>query len=103
MNGSYVMVGRDSLKELADAPEDTLSFEEYASKIIQSRYTFNENIATNHYHAVVIRSTISPKIGILMPDIVDEMSAAFDDELRVGNGVAFNNLANIRLDLNGGI
>jgi hypothetical protein len=84
----YVVVDRESLKELFSASEDTLSFTDPVSESLQLRYTFQESIAVNHYHVIVTRTELSRHIPELMPDIVDELGAAFEDEISVTNGTS---------------
>jgi hypothetical protein len=91
-------VDRDNLRELLDAPEDSLSFHVYSGQIIESRYTFGEHLATSHYYGPLIRTKLSPKIGSLMPDIIDEFISAFEDEMVIGDGMAHVSQSNYRLD-----
>jgi hypothetical protein len=69
------------MKELIDAPEDILSTLRANSEITEARYTFSGSIATNFYHADVIREKLPRHIGDLMPHIVDEICAALEDKM----------------------
>ena len=90
LNTPYVIVDRDHLKELIDAPEEHLSFQKAAGEIVASRYTFSRSIAENSYHIIVIREKLNRNISSLMPEIVDEFDAAFEDEFVIGTGNVSN-------------
>lgn len=52
------------------------------------KYTFSESIAVNQYHAIVTKTELSRNLPKLMPDIVNELEAAFEDEIVVGHGLS---------------
>jgi hypothetical protein len=79
-------VDRDSLKELIDAPEEALSTLRSNNEIMEARYTFSQNIATNFYHADIMREKLPRHMGELVPHIVDETRAALEDELSACDG-----------------
>src|SRR5438045_2661172 len=85
----FLVVDRGHLKEFCDIPENTLSFVKAVDDIFVMRYIFNWDIATDFYHAAVGRAQLSRHLLQLMPAIVDELEAAFNDELMtVGDGTS---------------
>jgi len=100
LHKSYVVVDQDHVKELVDAPEDKISFHTSAKEQVQLKYTFGESLANDDHHAHIIRTKLTRKIGDLMPDMVDELSAAFEEELTVGDGKpAFSRTYRYRVDV----
>lgn len=85
-NASYVVVDRGHLKELLNAPENTLSFHQLAVKVVESRYTFSESIAKDAYHVSVVREKSARNLPMMIPDIIDEVQNIFD-ELDFGDGM----------------
>lgn len=64
-----------------DAPETELSFVTPVSDTLELAYTFNSHMAVDHYHALVVKAQLSRHIPAMMDDIVDEVGAAFEDEI----------------------
>jgi hypothetical protein len=85
-DASYLVVSRSHLKEMFSASEDDLSFTKNVVDGLEIRYTFQKNIAENQYHAHVIKMELTRHISELMPDIVDELGVAMDDEIQVNGG-----------------
>ena len=56
-----------------------------------------KNIVNNTYHTMIVRTTFSRALPELIPDIVDEFNAAFEEEIKVGNGYIFMSAAYSRL------
>ena len=82
-----MLVDKTHFKELFDAPEDQVSFIKNSSRGLQVKYTFSEEVAVDHYHAIVTKMQLSRHIPELMPVIVDELHAAFADSFKdVGTG-----------------
>lgn len=75
-----MVVDRDHFQELFHAPEDLLSFNQSLVRGGNFNYGFRGNIL-NPYHADVIRNQLTQNIQAKMADIVDELNAAFADEL----------------------
>lgn len=86
LNETCVIVPRDVLKEIFDAPEDTLSFHGSSREQLQLKHTMGRSLVDNNYHVAVIKAELTRHISVKMPDIVDELNAAFKDELSVGHG-----------------
>lgn len=83
-----MVIDRQHLKEYCDIPEKTLSFVKAVDDIFVVRYIFNWDIATDFYHATVGRAQLSRHLPELMPMIVDELEASFNDEMTVGDGIS---------------
>lgn len=86
LHRTYVIVDQNHVKELIDAPESDVSFHYSERELLQLRYTFGESLANDHHHAHIIRTKLTRKIAELMPDITDELDAAFNDEFILGDG-----------------
>jgi hypothetical protein len=72
---------------MCSAPEDELSFTYVVGRDLQLRHTFSEGIATNHYHVPVTRNELARHLPALMPDIVDELGVAMEDEIPRNDGL----------------
>ena len=81
-----VVVDRNHLQEFYNALESEISFRKRISDTLQMKYTFNPSTAVNHYHVGVIRTHLSKYLQDLMPEIVDEIGSAFEDEFSIGGG-----------------
>lgn len=96
-----VVSSREHMEELRRAPEDTLSLIEYANDVsfqllpahfsriechqqeLQADYTFGPEVRHNPYHIGILHSQISRNIGVLCPEIRDEIITAFGDILHL--------------------
>ena len=85
-NVSFLVASRSHLKELFAASEDDLSFTKNAADVLGLRYIFQKSIAENQYHAHVTKVELTRHISEMMPDIVDELGAAMDEEVQVNEG-----------------
>lgn len=86
---SYVVVPREHLKEMFSAPEDQLSFTAPTVDGLAIPYTFQNSIAYNQYHALIVKSELTRHLAELMPDIVDELEAAISDHIPLTDGILF--------------
>jgi hypothetical protein len=68
------------------ASENDLSFTKTAADSLELRYIFQKSIAENQYHAHVTKMELTRHISEMMPDIVDELGAAMDEEIQVNEG-----------------
>ncbi len=75
-----MVVDRDHIKELFSAHDSELNFLEAKLEHLDLRYTFKIDIYDD-WHIDMIRNQLTQKIPALMPDIVDELTAAIGDEL----------------------
>ena len=95
------MVDRDHLQELLHAPNNELNFIEAIFEDADYRYIFPGD-SYNMYHSHVIRTRLTQNIPSLIPDMVDEMTAAFGDEVESKlqmEGVIVFKFAHNRLDI----
>ena len=76
---STVVVDGQRLKELFNAPDSDLNFLEGISEDTDFRYTFQADRHDN-YHIRVIRDRLTQNIPTLMPEIIDELFTAVEDE-----------------------
>lgn len=77
----------EHLKEFYDAPEDELSFVAASAEALQLQHTMNHNrIHFDRFHGDIIRTHLNRNMRALMPEILDELHAALDDEFIVGQG-----------------
>jgi len=86
-----VVVDRDHIKELFSAPDSDLNFLEAKLEHLDLRYTFKLDVHDD-WHIDMIRNQLTQKIPELMPQIVDELTAGFEDELNplVTKGIRHN-------------
>ena len=75
-----IVVDRDHLKEVFDAPNSSLSFFEAALEDLDFRYTFRGN-SYNLYHVPVIRNQLTRGISTFMPAVAEEIKSAFGDDI----------------------
>ena len=85
-DASYVVASRSHLKEMFLASENDLSFTKNIADRLGLRYIFQKSIAENHYHAHVAKVELTRHISEMMPDIVNELCAAMDEEIQVNEG-----------------
>ncbi|KAJ7507426.1 cytochrome P450 [Mycena galericulata] len=65
--------GRALMEDIANAPENELSFYE----------SINEGIEKDPYHAGVVRTSMTRNLGVLFPEVREEIILAFEDLLPV--------------------
>jgi hypothetical protein len=80
------VASREHLKDLFSAPEEDMSMSHPVADFLQFRYTFQESIAVDQYHAHVTRVELTRHIPELMPAIVEELGAALDEEIPLTDG-----------------
>lgn len=69
------------IAEIIRAPENVLSFNEATAQSLQTKYTIGREVFENGYHKSVVRSPLTRNLGVLFPDMHDELVAAFADEI----------------------
>lgn len=74
-----IVVDRESVKELFEASPSDLNFLEAFLENTDLRPLFKADLY-NTYHVGVLRNQLTHHIPMWMPDIVDELNAALDDE-----------------------
>ena len=87
---SYVILDPQHLKEFFDASESDLSFRKPIVDFLQLHHTFQESIAVNGYHVIKVKTELSGRrLSSLIPDILDELEAAMNDEIVLDDGTIF--------------
>ncbi|KAF9237109.1 cytochrome P450 [Melanogaster broomeanus] len=76
-----VVNGRKYLEELRKSPDDELSFMEATNETLRTEYTLGHDIHHDPYHIPIIRSQLTRNLGILYPEINDELVTAFEETL----------------------
>ncbi|KAK7680771.1 hypothetical protein QCA50_016079 [Cerrena zonata] len=76
-----IVSGDRLIEELRNAPEDVLSEENAMADLLQSDYTLGKQLRENTYHTSVIRTSLNRKLANILPDEIDELRAAFRDEI----------------------
>ena len=83
---NYVVLNRAHLKEALDASEEDISAYKASVDALEAKYTFRPNVFTNNYHALVVREQFNRHMTEILPDMVDEIGAAFEDEFKIDDG-----------------
>ncbi|KIJ07003.1 hypothetical protein PAXINDRAFT_91095, partial [Paxillus involutus ATCC 200175] len=78
---TVVLSGPQFVEEVRKASDDELSFAEAANDNMKLEYTLGHDIHYNPYHIPIIRSQLTRNLGILCPDIRDEIVTAFEETL----------------------
>ena len=72
-----------------DAPPDVISFHQDVNEGLELAYTFHKGMEDG-YHIPVVRGKLTRNIGTNFPDVLDELQAAFAEELaEVTDGSTF--------------
>ncbi|KAJ7477066.1 cytochrome P450 [Mycena galericulata] len=75
--------GRALMEDIANAPENELSFYESINEFLQTGYTAGWGIEKDPYHAGVVRTSMTRNLGVLFPEVREEIILAFEDLLPV--------------------
>ncbi|KAF8844182.1 cytochrome P450 [Paxillus ammoniavirescens] len=78
---TVVVSGPQLVEEVRKASDDELSFAEAANENLKFEYTLGHDIHYNPFHIPIIRSQLTRNLGILYPDIRDEVVVAFEETL----------------------
>ena len=54
--------------------------------MIRTEYTFHEGMVQDAYHVDLMRKNMTEKLSSLLPDVVDEVTDAFEELTDVKNG-----------------
>ncbi|KIK94711.1 hypothetical protein PAXRUDRAFT_429265 [Paxillus rubicundulus Ve08.2h10] len=76
-----VVSGPQFVEEVRKASDDELSFMEAANDSLNIEYMLGSDIHRNPYHIAIIRSQLTRNLGILYPDLRDEIVTAFEETL----------------------
>ncbi|KAJ6516233.1 cytochrome P450 [Mycena sanguinolenta] len=80
---NVMATGRELMDEIASAPESELSFYQSINEFLQTGYTMGWGIVKDTYHANVVRTSMTRNLGVLFPEVRDEIVVAFDELLPV--------------------
>ncbi|KAF8844228.1 cytochrome P450 [Paxillus ammoniavirescens] len=83
-NGYHWMVilsGPQFVEDVRKASKDELSLAEAANDTMNLEYTLGQDAHHNPYHIPIIRSQLTRNLGILYPDIRNEIVTAFEEIL----------------------
>ncbi|KZO94407.1 cytochrome P450 [Calocera viscosa TUFC12733] len=84
-----VYVSRELFEDMRKARDDSLSFREEVNEAVAIEYTIGKELADNPWHTSVIRKQMTQNLGAKFPEIYDEISQAFMDELEVADSGAW--------------
>ncbi|KAF8844235.1 cytochrome P450 [Paxillus ammoniavirescens] len=76
-----VVSGPQLVEDVRKASKDELSFSEAANDTMNLEYTLGHDTFRNPYHVPIVRSQLTRNLGILCPDIRDEIINAFEETL----------------------
>ncbi|KIJ13791.1 hypothetical protein PAXINDRAFT_80408 [Paxillus involutus ATCC 200175] len=78
---TVVVSGPQFVEDLRKASDDELSFTEAVNENFKFEYTLGHDVHYNPFHIPTIRSQLTRNLGILYPDIRDEVVTAFEETL----------------------
>lgn len=82
LTGWLVLVSGDKLiEELRKVPEHLVSADQAHSENLQAPYTLGPSVCESTYHVGVVRHSVNKNLAALLPLVVDEIVAAFPEEL----------------------
>ncbi|EJT96540.1 cytochrome P450 [Dacryopinax primogenitus] len=80
-----VFVSRELFDDIRKARDEGLSFKEQVNEAIAVEYTIGKALADDPWHVSVIRKQMTQNLGAKFPEIYEEISQAFADELKFPN------------------
>ncbi|KAH8105091.1 cytochrome P450 [Cristinia sonorae] len=73
----HVLVsGRTMVEDLRKANDDEMNFMNAVNDTLHTDYTFGADTHENQYHVTVIRNALTRNLGVLFPDVRDELVVA---------------------------
>ncbi|KAF8844225.1 cytochrome P450 [Paxillus ammoniavirescens] len=78
---TVIVSGPQFVEDVRKASDDELSFMEATNDNLNTEYTLGHDVHHNPYHVATIRSQLTRNLGILFPDIRDEIVTAFEESL----------------------
>ncbi|KIJ13827.1 hypothetical protein PAXINDRAFT_13375 [Paxillus involutus ATCC 200175] len=76
-----VVSGPQFVEDVRKASDDELSFAEATNEDLKLEYMVGHDVYHNTYHVPIIRSQLTRSLGILYPEIRDEIVTAFEETL----------------------
>ncbi|KAF7349188.1 Cytochrome P450 [Mycena sanguinolenta] len=74
---------REHVKDHYNAQEEVLSMEAAAEELLQLHHTVGSLFCSETYHIPAIRVSLNLNLAAKLPDLLDEMALAYDEELPV--------------------
>ncbi|KZT39045.1 cytochrome P450 [Sistotremastrum suecicum HHB10207 ss-3] len=78
---TVIVSSSELLEELRKAPDDQLSFEDAMNDMLQLEWVMGREIIHNNYHLPLFRTHFTRDLGLMYPDIIDEIGAAFSERI----------------------
>ncbi|KAK7682140.1 hypothetical protein QCA50_014726 [Cerrena zonata] len=76
-----IVTGPKLIEELRKAPDEKLSFDAAVIEQMSMDWTFGSEVMRNPWHIPLIRSNLTRNLGVLFPDIREELIMAFNDSI----------------------
>ncbi|KAF9236826.1 cytochrome P450 [Melanogaster broomeanus] len=76
-----IVTGQQHIQEMRNCFDDELSFEVEANDRVKTEYTLGYEVYHNPYTLPIIRTQLTRNIGVLYPDLRDEVVTAFEEIL----------------------
>ncbi|EJT96539.1 cytochrome P450 [Dacryopinax primogenitus] len=83
IKGWIVFVGRELYDDVRKARDDSLSMPEQVKDTVALEYTIDRAVALDPWHNSVVRKQMTQALGAKFPEIYDEITSAFQDELKL--------------------
>ncbi|THH27110.1 hypothetical protein EUX98_g7079 [Antrodiella citrinella] len=74
-----LVTGKSLVDELRKANDSDLNFVEALIEVLHIDYTFGHEVYNNPYHTLVIHTSLTRSLGVLYPDVRDELVQASTD------------------------
>ncbi|TCD62558.1 hypothetical protein EIP91_006736 [Steccherinum ochraceum] len=71
--------GKTLVEELRKANDDELNFMEAMNEVLHMDYTFGNEAHNNPYHIPIIRTSLTRNLGVLYPEVRDELVTASNE------------------------
>ncbi|KAI0654468.1 cytochrome P450 [Cubamyces menziesii] len=84
--------GPEMIDELKRRPDDELSFSEGADELaeaeqtLQTIYTMGADVHYDPYHIPLVRDKLTRNLPVIVPDVIDEVTVAFQEYIPGNNG-----------------
>ncbi|KZT50825.1 cytochrome P450 [Calocera cornea HHB12733] len=82
LKGWEVFVSRELYDDLRKSRDDTLSMMEEVNDLVALEYTIGP-VTINPWHNAAVRKQLTQNLGNKFPEVYDEISTAFEDELQL--------------------
>ncbi|EMD40104.1 hypothetical protein CERSUDRAFT_45258, partial [Gelatoporia subvermispora B] len=76
-----VVVSGHLIEEIGRLPDDQVSFQRGAQELLQSKWTLGRETTEDPYHIEVIKEKLTRNLATVLPQVMDEIQHAFDDQI----------------------